>query len=33
MTIFIAPNVNAKWRADFDRDRGAPLAACAAAAD
>lgn len=30
MTIFIAPNVNVKWRADFARDRGAVLEACAA---
>lgn len=32
MTIFIAPNVDAKWRADFARDRGAALEACAKAA-
>lgn len=30
VTIFIAPNVNAKWHEDFERDRGAPLRACAA---
>lgn len=30
MTIFIAPNVNAKWREDFERDRGGPLRECAA---
>lgn len=30
MTIFIAPNLNAKWREDFERDRGAPLRDCSA---
>jgi hypothetical protein len=30
ITIFIAPNVDDKWRTDFARDRGAPLKACAA---
>lgn len=30
MTIFLAPNVNAKWLADFERDRAAPPRACAA---
>lgn len=29
MTIFVAPNVNARWREDFARDRGAPLNQCA----
>ncbi|ESQ73994.1 hypothetical protein [Asticcacaulis sp. AC402] len=29
MTIFIAPNVDSKWRKDFERDRGNPLKACA----
>lgn len=29
ITIFIAPNVDERWRADFVRDRGAPLNACA----
>ena len=33
ITIFIAPNVNAKWREDFERDRHTPLAACAATDD
>jgi len=33
VTIFIAPNVDDKWRADFARDRGAPLSACAAEAE
>jgi hypothetical protein len=33
MTIFIAPNVNAKWREDFERDRRTPLEACAATDD
>jgi hypothetical protein len=28
MTVFIAPNVNARWREDFERDRSAP-SACA----
>jgi len=27
--VLIAPNVNAKWREDFARDRGAVLSACA----
>lgn len=30
MTVFIAPNVNAQWREDFERDRGGPLRDCAA---
>jgi hypothetical protein len=29
-TILMAPNLNAKWRDDFARDRGAVLSACAA---
>jgi len=29
MTVFIAPNMNAKWHLDFERDRGIPLGACA----
>jgi len=29
-TVLMAPNVNAKWREDFARDRGAVLNACAA---
>jgi hypothetical protein len=28
-TILMAPNLNAKWRADFARDRGDVLTACA----
>jgi hypothetical protein len=32
-TIFIAPNVDAKWREDFERDRHTPLKTCAAGAD
>jgi len=32
MSIFIAPNVNEKWREDFERDRAVPLRACAGAA-
>ncbi len=30
VTILMAPNLNAKWRRDFARDRAAPLEACAA---
>jgi hypothetical protein len=29
-TVFIAPNLNAKWHEDFAKDRDAPLKACAA---
>lgn len=31
-TIFLAPNLNAKWLKDFARDRQGPLEACAAGA-
>ncbi len=30
ITVRLAPGVNAKWRRDFERDRMAPLQACAA---
>ncbi len=29
LTVYMAPNVNAKWREDFERHRAAPLRACA----